>query len=384
MSSVLVSLESGVLRVTLNRPDKLNAFNPEMHQLLRKALEQARDEAAVRAVLLTGAGRGFCAGQDLSERNVAADAPIDLSVSLGSHYNPLVRRLRELPKPVVCAVNGVAAGAGANIALACDLVIAARSASFVQSFSRLGLVPDSGGTWFLPRLLGSARAMGLALLGEKLTAEQAQEWGLIWKVVDDDKVAVTVETPGGIVTMVVISQSDDSALVEVEMGRASFRSAAVGLNGPDREVDGEMLELEAGDRVPINTVSIGNPHCVIFEDEVDVDDLRRRAPQISTHPWFERGTNVQFAHPLGGSSVEAWVWERGAGETSASGSSACAVAAAAVRRGLVSSREVEVRMPGGVLEVRVGEAWDLVLRGPVEAVYEGEFLVEMLNRLSDL
>ena len=194
----------------------------------------------------------------------------------------------------------------------------------------------------------------------------------------------TVETPGGIVTMVVISQSDDSALVEVEMGRASFRSAAVGLNGPDREVDGEMLELEAGDRVPINTVSIGNPHCVIFEDEVDVDDLRRRAPQISTHPWFERGTNVQFAHPLGGSSVEAWVWERGAGETSASGSSACAVAAAAVRRGLVSSREVEVRMPGGVLEVRVGEAWDLVLRGPVEAVYEGEFLVEMLNRLSDL
>jgi 2-(1,2-epoxy-1,2-dihydrophenyl)acetyl-CoA isomerase len=141
----------------------------------------------VRAVLLTGAGRGFCAGQDLSERNVAADAPIDLSVSLGSHYNPLVRRLRELPKPVVCAVNGVAAGAGANIALACDLVIAARSASFVQSFARLGLVPDSGGTWLLPRLLGQARAMGLALLGEKLPAEQAQEWGLIWKAVDDDE-----------------------------------------------------------------------------------------------------------------------------------------------------------------------------------------------------
>jgi 2-(1,2-epoxy-1,2-dihydrophenyl)acetyl-CoA isomerase len=158
-----------------------------MHQELRKALERALDEAAVRAVLLTGAGRGFCAGQDLSERNVAADAPIDLSVSLGSHYNPLVRRLRELPKPVVCAVNGVAAGAGANIALACDLVIAARSASFVQSFARLGLVPDSGGTWLLPRLLGQARAMGLALLGEKLPAEQAQEWGLIWKAVDDDE-----------------------------------------------------------------------------------------------------------------------------------------------------------------------------------------------------
>ena len=189
MSSILVSQEAGVLTVTLNRPDKLNAFNPEMHQLLRQALERARDDAAVRAVLLTGAGRGFCAGQDLSERNVSAGAPIDLSVSLGSHYNPLVRRLRELPKPVVCAVNGVAAGAGANIALACDLVIAARSASFVQSFSRLGLVPDSGGTWFLPRLAGSARAMALALLGEKLSAEQAEQWGLIWKAVEDDQLA---------------------------------------------------------------------------------------------------------------------------------------------------------------------------------------------------
>jgi 2-(1,2-epoxy-1,2-dihydrophenyl)acetyl-CoA isomerase len=189
MSSILVSRDTGVLAITLNRPDKLNAFNPEMHQLLRKALEQARDETEVRAVLLTGAGRGFCAGQDLSERNVSSDAPLDLSVSLGSHYNPLVRRLRELPKPVVCAVNGVAAGAGANIALACDLVIAARSASFVQSFARLGLVPDSGGTWFLPRLAGAARAMGLALLGEPLSAEQAEQWGLIWKVVDDEKLS---------------------------------------------------------------------------------------------------------------------------------------------------------------------------------------------------
>jgi 2-(1,2-epoxy-1,2-dihydrophenyl)acetyl-CoA isomerase len=192
MSSILVSLDAGVLGITLNRPDKLNAFNPEMHQLLRKALERALDEDAVRAVLLTGAGRAFCAGQDLSERKVSSDAkiadsPIDLSVSLGSHYNPLVRRLRELPKPVVCAVNGVAAGAGANIALACDLVIAARSASFVQSFARLGLVPDSGGTWFLPRLAGSARAMGLALLGEPLSAEQAERWGLIWKAIDDEK-----------------------------------------------------------------------------------------------------------------------------------------------------------------------------------------------------
>jgi 2-(1,2-epoxy-1,2-dihydrophenyl)acetyl-CoA isomerase len=187
MASILVSRDAGVLTLTLNRPDKLNAFNPEMHKLLRDALEQARDDAGVRAVLLTGAGRGFCAGQDLSERNVSPGAAsIDLSVSLGSNYNPLVRRLRALPKPVVCAVNGVAAGAGANIALACDIVLAARSASFVQSFSKLGLVPDSGGTYFLPRLVGAARAMGLALLAERLSAEEAERWGLIWKALDDE------------------------------------------------------------------------------------------------------------------------------------------------------------------------------------------------------
>jgi len=188
MSPVLVSFDSGVLQVTLNRPEKLNALNPEMHKLLRQALERAAEEREVRAVLLGGAGRGFCAGQDLSERDVSPGAaPIDLSVSLGSYYNPLVRRLRELPKPVVCAVNGAAAGAGANLALACDLVLAGRSASFIQSFSRIGLVPDAGGTWILPRLVGRARAMGLALLGEKLSAEQAAQWGLIWKVVEDAK-----------------------------------------------------------------------------------------------------------------------------------------------------------------------------------------------------
>ena len=186
MSSILVSLDSGVLAITLNRPGKLNAFNPEMHQLLRAALARAADEQEIRAVLLTGAGRGFCAGQDLSERDVSPGAaPIDLSVSIGSHYNPLIRRLRELPKPIVCAVNGVAAGAGANIALACDVVLAARSASFVQAFAKIGLVPDCGGTWFLPRLAGSARAMGLALLGDRLCAEDAERWGLIWKVFEE-------------------------------------------------------------------------------------------------------------------------------------------------------------------------------------------------------
>src|SRR6266705_2086672 len=149
MSSILVSQEAGVLTLTLNRPGKLNAFNPEMHQELRQALERAADDAEVRALVLTGAGRAFCAGQDLAERDVSpGSAPIDLSVSIGSHYNPLVRRLRALPKPIVCAVNGVAAGAGANIALACDLVLAARSASFIQAFSKIGLVPDSGGSYF--------------------------------------------------------------------------------------------------------------------------------------------------------------------------------------------------------------------------------------------
>jgi 2-(1,2-epoxy-1,2-dihydrophenyl)acetyl-CoA isomerase len=188
MASVLVSVEAGVQTLTLNRPERLNAFNSEMHKELRRALEQALDERSIGAVLLTGAGRGFCSGQDLSERNLAPGAaPIDLSVSLGSHYNPLVRRMRELPKPIVCAVNGVAAGAGANIALACDIVLAARSASFVQSFARLGLIPDSGGTFFLPRLLGTARAMGLALLAEPLSAEKAESWGLIWKVLDDER-----------------------------------------------------------------------------------------------------------------------------------------------------------------------------------------------------
>jgi len=238
MAPILVSRKAGILSLTLNRPDKLNAFNPEMHKLLRDALEEARDEAAVRAVLLTGSGRGFCAGQDLSERNVSADAaPIDLSVSLGSNYNPLVRRLRALPKPVVCAVNGVAAGAGANIALACDIVLAARSASFVQSFSKLGLVPDSGGTYFLPRLVGSARAMGLALLAERLSADEAERWGLIWKAVDDDRL---VEEATSIARALAAGPTKGYGLIK----KALHASAG---NSLDAQLDLERdLQREAG------------------------------------------------------------------------------------------------------------------------------------------
>ncbi len=158
---ILVSVEAGVQIITLNRPERLNAFNLEMHGLLREALARAEDDDAIRAVLLTGAGRGFCAGQDLSERDMSGDAAFDLSVTIGTHYNPLVRHMRALPKPIVCAVNGVAAGAGANVALACDLVLAARSASFIQAFARIGLVPDSGGTWVLPRLAGARARWGL-------------------------------------------------------------------------------------------------------------------------------------------------------------------------------------------------------------------------------
>jgi diaminopimelate epimerase len=195
----------------------------------------------------------------------------------------------------------------------------------------------------------------------------------------------TVQTPGGTVRMEILGQSADGVLmVEAEMGTATFRSADVGLGGPDRETDNESLELESGDVVHVNTVSIGNPHCVIFQDELDVETLRRRAPQISTHPQFARGVNVQFAVPVEPDAIDAWVWERGAGETRASGSSACAVAAAAVRRGMVSERQVTVRMPGGALHVHVRDDWSLVLRGPVESVYRGTFTDGMRRRLEML
>lgn len=185
--TVLVTLEQGVLRLTLNRPDKLNSFNTAMHLALRAGLERAEQDSAVRTVLLTGAGRGFCAGQDLGDRDPrrsGGEAP-DLGATIEQFYNPLVRQIRRLEKPVICAVNGVAAGAGANIALACDIVLAARSARFIQAFSKIGLLPDSGGTWSLPQLLGEARAKALALTAAPLDAETAANWGLIWRAVDD-------------------------------------------------------------------------------------------------------------------------------------------------------------------------------------------------------
>ena len=185
--AVLSSVEAAVLRITLNRPERLNAFNGELHAGLAAAFDQAERDTPIRALLITGAGRGFCAGADLGERDLSAGAKIDLGESLEKRYNPLVRRMRALEKPIVCAVNGVAAGAGANFALACDLVLAARSASFIQAFVRIGLVPDCGGTWFLPRLAGTQRAMGLAMTGERLSAEDAERWGLVWKCVDDDR-----------------------------------------------------------------------------------------------------------------------------------------------------------------------------------------------------
>src|SRR6185295_9050406 len=184
MEPVLVALEAGVLRITLNRPEKLNAFNPGVHKGLADAMARAESESAIRCLLITGAGRGFCAGQDLGERDMKA-AAIDLGSGLDTWYNPLVRRMRALPKPIVCAVNGVAAGAGANFALACDIVLAARSASFIQAFVKIGLVPDCGGSYFLPRLAGMQRAMALAMTGDRLSAEDAERWGLIWKCFDD-------------------------------------------------------------------------------------------------------------------------------------------------------------------------------------------------------
>ncbi|TDH35194.1 2-(1,2-epoxy-1,2-dihydrophenyl)acetyl-CoA isomerase [Pseudohoeflea suaedae] len=192
--TILSEQNSGVLKLTLNRPEKLNSFNEEMHLALRAEVQRAHDDPAIRAVLLTGAGRGFCAGQDLGDRDPRKGGPKpDLGHTIETFYNPLLRLIRKLDKPVVCAVNGVAAGAGANIAFACDIVLAARSAKFIQAFSKIGLIPDAGGSWSLARILGEPRAKALALTAEPLMAETAADWGLIWKAIEDDALMTEAE-----------------------------------------------------------------------------------------------------------------------------------------------------------------------------------------------
>ena len=188
--TIIFDQRDHIARITLNRPDRLNSFTRTMHAELAAALDQAADS---RVIILTGAGRGFCAGQDLNDRMVAPGEPVDLGETVEASWNPLIRRLATMPQPVIARVNGVAAGAGANIALACDLAIAAKSAKVIQSFAALGLIPDSGGSWHLPRLVGQARALGLSLTGDPLPAQTAADWGLIWKCVEDDALDAEVD-----------------------------------------------------------------------------------------------------------------------------------------------------------------------------------------------
>jgi 2-(1,2-epoxy-1,2-dihydrophenyl)acetyl-CoA isomerase len=224
--------DNGVHRITLNRPDRLNSFNDAMHVELRDALTQVAADRTARVLVLTGAGRGFCAGQDLTDRAVSAgSAPVDLGESISRNYVPLVNTLRTLPVPVIAAVNGVAAGAGANIALACDLVIATESASFIQAFCRIGLIPDSGGTYWLPRLVGTARAMGLAMLGDKLTATQAEAWGLIWRAVPDAEFEAAVNSLAQ-----QLAAAPTTALVEIRRAIHAAES-----NGLDAQLEHERV-----------------------------------------------------------------------------------------------------------------------------------------------
>ncbi len=186
--------QDGVARLTLHRPDKLNSFTGAMHAEIRAALDSVQANPAVRVLVITGAGRAFCAGQDLADPDMSVGhLQPDIGAVVEQHYKPLILALQNLRVPTVAMVNGIAAGAGASLALACDLVIAAKSAYFLQAFSKIGLIPDTGGTWFLPQRVGMARAMGLAMLADKLPAEKAQDWGLIWQAVDDADLAPTVD-----------------------------------------------------------------------------------------------------------------------------------------------------------------------------------------------
>ena len=194
--NILFGVESGVARLALNRPDRMNAFTRAMHAELREALDRVQADKSIRVLVITGTGRGFCAGQDLADEGVGfvpGDTPPDLGDVVERDYKPLIMRLSELRVPTLAAVNGIAAGAGASLALACDLCVATRSAAFLQAFSKIGLIPDTGGTWFLPQRVGMARAMGLALLADKLPAEKAAEWGLIWAAVEDGDFIATID-----------------------------------------------------------------------------------------------------------------------------------------------------------------------------------------------
>jgi 2-(1,2-epoxy-1,2-dihydrophenyl)acetyl-CoA isomerase len=251
-SVLLQSLDRGVLTLTLNRPERLNAFNPALHAALAAAVARAAADDQCRAVLLTGAGKGFCAGQDLGERAVApGDGRPDLGESLDKRYNPLVRALRALPKPALCAVNGWAAGAGANVALACDIVLAAKSAKFLQAFARIGLVPDSGGTWFLPRLVGDARARALMMLAEPIGAVEAEACGMIHRAIDDEELMGTARELAqrladgpthalGLIKRALAASPDNSLDAQLDLERDLQREAGAS----DEFVEGVRAFLE--------------------------------------------------------------------------------------------------------------------------------------------
>ena len=249
--TILLDQREGIARVTLNRPDRLNSFTRQMHAELTQALDEAAD---ARVIILTGAGRGFCAGQDLNDRAVAPREAVDLGETVEQSWNPLVRRLATLPQPVIARVNGVAAGAGANIALACDLIVAARSAKFIQSFSALGLIPDSGGSWHLPRLVGQARALGLALTGEPLPADQAADWGLIWKCVEDEQLDTEVDAlahklaglpPLGLAAIKRLVRTTDERTLDQELDLQRDEMRRLGFTADYREGVAAFLEKRA-------------------------------------------------------------------------------------------------------------------------------------------